>query len=746
MFKGLANLVIKLRWPIVAIWLIAVIALLLIKPDGTPPDNTSSKVTENQRAGRILNQQFPTQARQDSRAQAYVILTNPKDVSETDLKLLADLGNWLQLPPEQGGPGNVAQVVTPANLLARAQLLSQDKKAALVAITFATSRVNNATFDKITKHLKTITPAGETLELTGQPVVIAAQDKVVLSIIGEGVSPSLVASLALVLLILGLVYRSPLAVLLPLLSISAVVFIALQVVNWGKYGGWLPTTSFTNEFVIIVMFGAGTNYCLFLLSRYREELQHGRKPKEAVAVTLAAVGEAISSSAITVVAAMAVMGLAQSNILRSIGPAVAISVAIMLLAGLTLVPAMISLVGQKLFWPLKVKPAAETGKFGGPTYKLWQWVGQLVVRYPAQVLAGCVLVLLPLAVLTTQVEPSYNDLRTLPREDPAVSGIERLQIHFGGGVEQITLVVFDPKLDLSSPANAPALAKVVNAAKTLPEVKQVGNIQFSDNKQAARATLTVGIETSSLEAHRVITRLDNALRQAQANTTLASSEVVLRGSSVSTRDTSLLFADDFGMILLWVSVIIYIILALLVRSFSAPVYLLLTIALSTATSIGLTYLVFHVWRDEDIHFSVPIFAFVFLVALGEDFNILLMSRVREETHKLGLRQGVAKAIASTGGTLTSCGLIMAGTFSVFATSSLTILHQIGFAVMVGVLLDTFIVRSMLVPAVVSLLGRWNWVGLRGPTRFLPDAPVAPVAVPAVEPTEPAEQDTLSGKI
>jgi RND superfamily putative drug exporter len=645
--------------------------------------------------------------------QAYIILTNPGSVNDIDLKVLSDLGVWLQLPLEQGGLGNVAQVVSPANLLARSQLISQDKQAALVVVTFTFRNSDTETFDAIEKHLQTIRPAGTTLELTGQPVIYAAQDKVVGDVVGKGVSPSLGISLGLVLLILGFVYRSPLAVLLPIISISGVVFLSLQVIDWGKYGGWLPTNSFTTEFVVIVLFGAGTNYCLFLLSRYREELQHGREPKEAITITLTAVGEAISSSAATVMAAMTVMGLAQSNLFRSIGPAVAIAVALMLLVGLTLVPALISLAGQSLFWPWKIKLPSETAQPKWLSYGLWSRIGRLIVRRPVPVLLGCILVLLPLAVLTTQVEPSYNDLRTLPADNPAVSGIERLQTHFGGGVEQITLVVYDPKQDLNTPENSAALTKMLEATRTLPEVREVGKIQVAESKRAAQVQLTLGIETSSLAARQTIDRLGTILHQTQASTPLAGSEVVLRGNSVSTRDAALIFSEDFGLILFWVSFIIYVILAVLVRSFTAPLYLLATIALSTATSVGLTYLVFHIIRGEEIHFTVPIFAFVFLVALGEDFNILLMSRIREETRKWGLRQGIARSIASTGGTLTSCGLIMAGTFSVFTTSALTILHQIGFSVMAGVLMDTFIVRSMLVPAIVRLLGRWNWVGIHG---------------------------------
>jgi RND superfamily putative drug exporter len=717
MFKKFASVVIKFRWPVLALWALLVVGLLVIKPSGTPPENLSSKVTENQRAGRIINQEFPVQAKQDNRAQAYVILTNPNGITDSDIKVLSDLGTWLQLPPEQGGPGKVADVISPANPLARTQLLSKDKQAGLVVINFTFRSTDDIVFETINKHLDQIKPAGTTLELTGQPVIISAQNQILAGILGDGISPAMAASLILVLLILGMVYRSPLAVLVPLVSIGIVALVALQVVNWGKYGGWLPTSEFTTEFVTVVLFGAGTNYCLFLLSRYREELQHGLPPREAIVVTLAAVGEAISSSAATVVAAMAVMGLAQSNILRSIGPAVGLSVAIMLLAGLTLIPALLSLIGRALFWPWKIKTHEEAGRTVEESYGIWSKVGNLVVRRPVQVMLGCVIVLLPLAILASQVEPSYNDLRTLPADNPAVSGIERLQKHFGGGVEQITLVVYDPKLDLSSPENSAGINKLLESAKTLPETKQTGSIQLSDSKHAARITLTLGIETDSIPAQQTITRLDNTLRQAQGTTPLAGSEVVLRGDSVASRDAAQIFGDDFGLMILLVSIIIYIILAVLVRSLSAPLYLLITIALSTATSVGLTYLIFHIWRGEDIHFSVPIFAFVFLVALGEDFNILLMSRVREETQRRGITAGIARAVASTGGTLTSCGLIMAGTFSIFSLNPLTILHQLGFAVMAGVLMDTFIVRCLLVPSIVKLLGRWNWVGVRGPVKL-----------------------------
>jgi putative drug exporter of the RND superfamily len=185
--------------------------------------------------------------------------------------------------------------------------------------------------------------------------------------------------------------------------------------------------------------------------------------------------------------------------------------------------------------------------------------------------------------------------------------------------------------------------------------------------------------------------------------------VLVSGQSSTTRDIAIQFGHDFSLVLILVCLAIYIILALLVRSVTAPVYLLATIALSALAAVGITNLVYHNILGQPLFAIVPIFAFVFLVSLGEDFNILTIARIREEVQKLGQRRGIATAIALTGGVVSSCGLVMAASFSRLAGNAVMEVAELGFTVVVGILLDTFVVRPLLVPAIATILGRWNWV-------------------------------------
>jgi RND superfamily putative drug exporter len=397
---------------------------------------------------------------------------------------------------------------------------------------------------------------------------------------------------------------------------------------------------------------------------------------------------------------------------RAIGPSVAIAVALMLAAGLTLAPALMRLCGAALFWPTRPRWTAALQRDGVPR-GVWHTVGRVIVRRPLSTLVGCLVLLAPLAAFAAALSPSYDDLRTLPASNPAVKAALAVQTHFGSITESDTLVVSYPSGDLTRSAGSEAVRRLRDALRSDQAVRQVGTAVISPNGHAAAVALTLAVETSSPEAHRVVGRLQAALATTTRSLGLPGMSALLSGDSPRTHDEATQVADDFRFILVWITLIIFGILVLMVRSLTAPLYLLATVALSAGSAVGLTVLVFHEILGQEIYYTTPVFAFVFLVALGEDFNILLMSRIREEVARRGLRAGVARAVGRTGATLSNCGLIMAGTFGVLMQFDVTFLRQIGFAVAAGVLLDTFIIRPLLMPSIVVLLGRWNWVTVRG---------------------------------
>ena len=736
----LARLVVRYPLLVLALWIAAVGAIVAITPAGDAVVTKAPYPTAAQRARGLLDAAFPATG-SGNHPPTSILLSDPRGLSAGEDMLVglaiprlrswsyADMGTGWN-PPSQPV---VANIDGPHR--------SKDGKALLVNITYTFTGYCYPCNDYLRRALGSIRPhlpPGAAIEITGLGLVYQAEDDALAGITSGGVTPTLLACVALLLVILGVVYRAPLAVLVPLVCIGTCVYTSLGLVKYlSAHTDWVPHGNITDELISVALFGAGTNYCIFLLSRYRETLRAGLQPREAIVLAVTRVGEAITSSAGTVIAAMTLMGLTLSPMFRAIGPSVAVAVAVMLLGGLTLVPAAVRLCGSAFLWPSQPQPASGArhssldviqqprpvatsdqhpgGPPAGPARGLgfWEKVGAVIVAHPGRILVATLALLVGLSAFAFALSPSYDDLRALPSDNPAVRAAEAIQAHFGSITEPATLVIADPTTDLGGSAGSATTARLRATLAASAGVVGVGVPTIAPDRHVAALPFTLGVETSSPAAHAAIARLQEALATTVAALGRPNLQALISSDSAATHDQAVQVGADFRFIITWVSLVILAILALLVRSLTAPLYLLLTVALSAASSIGLTVLVCHLIFGQEIYYTTPVFAFVFLVALGEDFNILLMSRIREEVRRHGLRLGVARAVGSTGGTLTSCGLIMAGTFGVLITFRVTFLQQIGFAVGAGVLLDTFVVRSLLVPSIVCLLGRWNWVGVRG---------------------------------
>lgn len=344
-------------------------------------------------------------------------------------------------------------------------------------------------------------------------------------------------------------------------------------------------------------------------------------------------------------------------------------------------------------------------------------IGRLVTGYPRVITLVTLILLVPLALSATFIQPSFDDLKSLPASAPSVRSYTAYSAHFKGSA-QAQVLLSAPGHDLRQPSYGQAIQTVATQLAHVSHVTSV--LSPTDNAQAAQLDIatdgsallfavSLDVDPASQEARQTIDALSEAAARAQHGTLLQGATVLIGGQSAYVHDEAEQFTADFTRIVLLVCLAIALILALLVRSVTAPLYLLGTIALSALTAVGVTNLVYHVLLGQPLFSIVPIFAFVFLVSLGEDFNILTIARIREEVKKLGNRRGIATAIALTGGVVSSCGLVMAASFSRLAFNAIGEIAQLGFTVVVGVLLDTFVVRPLLVPAIATMLGRWNWV-------------------------------------
>jgi RND superfamily putative drug exporter len=717
------------RWPllIIVVWIILVVVALKFGPSisavAAMQNNTSSLPASapSMQADHLYTTKFAAGQATVNKETDALVLTDPRGISAQEIALAEQIETWLLAPRTH--PAQLLQVSGPGPQAAAGALESSDHQALRLLLTWDTTHgsVPDASLQAIDTYLsQQPLPPGGTLGLTGSaPITYDLNTGVFSSSGGVG----LLLGILVILVVLGFVYRSPLAVLVPLVTVGIAFGLSIPVIAWLGQTFGLAVASFSLQYVAFVLLGVGTNYGVFMLSRYKEEIRRGSQNDraarhEALARTVGHVGESIMSSASLVVLATAIMGLAQLYELRVTGPAVAVGVVCLLLAGLSLLPALMALCGRALFWPAQPRPgtlsdatATEKG--------IWARAGRLVTTYPRTVALVTTVVLMPLAISTVMIEPSFDDVKSLPATAPSVQAFNAYQAHFNAAA-QVQVILNDPGHDLRQGQYGGAIAQVATALSRVSHVTAVQAPSMANQPAAAQPffatdgsavalTLSFNVDPSSLEARQVVDAISMTVAHAQRGTLLGGAQVLVSGQSSTVHDEAIQFGRDFTLVIILVCSAIYVILALLVRSVTAPIYLLATIALSTLAAVGITNLVYHDILGEPLFSIVPIFAFVFLVSLGEDFNILSISRIREEVQKLGQRRGIATAIALTGGVVSSCGLVMAASFSRLATNAIVEVAELGFTVVVGILLDTFIVRPLLMPAIATMLGRWNWV-------------------------------------
>ncbi|TMG39763.1 MAG: MMPL family transporter [Chloroflexi bacterium] len=676
-----ARLVIQFRWPILAAWVIGAAALVVTAPFGpafSEHGNTNPLPSSapELRAEALLQQHFFNQPQQPQSTtfSDYVILVNAHGLSADDRTAAARIMLALRLGISSDALVQVGFPPTP----------SHDGQALLLPLTWdgrsaGSGQSGHRQAADIISGVQL--PAGTTAGYASGSV---ANDE-----INRGIDERLPLSLALavgaVILVLAFIFRSVLGVLAPLLSIGLGSAAGMATLAHAGVHTPLLTASFTPQLVPVVTLGAGTNYSLFLMSRYREELARGLPHREALLLALNRIGSAITASALTVIVATGVMAFAGLELFQEVGPNVAIAIAVMLLCGLTFMPALMAVVGPFMWWPSHPERHTKPARPG-----FWTRAGRLVVRRPAVIAVVTVLLLIPFAIVGFRSQISFDFVGLLPTGSLSANGYQALEKHFPDtGLDRETLVVVPAS---SEPA-------MTTAVKGVSNVSAVDAPTTSPDGQAAMVQFSIGFPSGSTESMQAVGDVTAAVQSALPNHT-----VLVAGRSAFERDQRNQLGTDLRLIILLASVGIGVILALLIRSVTSPIYLLATIGLSTLSAIGVCQLLY-----GHLEYTTPIFAFVFLVALGEDFNILLITRLREEVARLGHGEGTVVAVATTGRTLSGCGLVMAGTFGALLTARISVVQQVALVVAFGVLLDTFLIRPLLVPSIAELLGRWNWV-------------------------------------
>jgi len=504
-------------------------------------------------------------------------------------------------------------------------------------------------------------------------------------------------TVALVLLLLLVVYRSPLLALLPLLAVGLAIQVTEALGAALVKGGAFSVSSEVVSIMLVLLFGVGTDYCLFIVSRYREQLAAGQERYAAMREALKRLVRPLLSSAATVVLALLGLLLATLPALRGFGPFLALGVIVMLACALTFVPAAVCLLGGAAFWPRR-----EAAR---PPAVFWRRVAGLVVGRPIATIAAGTAILAVLSLGLIGYRESYDFVSGFRVATDSARGEQMLRRAFPPGAIAPTTILIDTGHPSGASAAPAALRRLRDTVAATAGVDDVSAPTLSADGQVARLTIVYRdnpYQTAALDRTAALRRtLPHALKA----TMLAGARVLIAGESATSLDLRTANDHDLLVIAPVTAVIVALVLALLLRSLTAPLYLLASILASFAATLGLTVLcLVTIGGDAGIGVRVTIYIFVFLVALGTDYNILLNSRIREETANHGPIEGVRRALEHTGGVITSAGLILAGTFAVLMTQPIRELFQFGFAMATGLLLDTFLVRGTLVPAIARLHG------------------------------------------
>ncbi len=558
-------------------------------------------------------------------------------------------------------------------------------------------------------------------------------------------------SVLFIIILLLVIFRGVLAPFVTLIPAFLAYTLAGPVVAEAAKAG-VEVSGFTTFMLIVLMLGAGTDYGLFLIFRVREEIGRGMEPRQAVGHAMARVGESITFSGSTVILAFASLVFASFGLYRGLGPGLAIGIAIVLIVDLTLLPALLAILGRAVFWPRI--PRANTYREGA-----WGRIAGRVVARPALTLAVGILAFGGLAFANLRYAPSgFGSTSGAPDSSDSAVGLVVLDKHFPPADANPTNVLF--RFDTSVWSNPSVLARATTAlerqpvfdevsgpldpnghqfplddlvavhdalaplgpAKSLPLMPPPGvHVPFAAYEGYRATAAFISPDGRTLQFYTSLTAGDPSSDAASAAIPAVRAAVAsiggqigatangVAGEAAAIHDVATISGQDLVKIIPIVLLVILVLLSLLLRSLVAPLYLVVSVGLSYLAALGLAVLVYVIiGGDSGINFILPFFMFLFLMALGSDYNILVMSRIREEAHDSSLPQAVRTAIGSTGTTITSAGMILAGTFLVLTIATSGSIRQVGIGLAVGILLDTFLVRSLVVPSAVVLLGKWNW--------------------------------------
>ncbi|WUH97745.1 MMPL family transporter [Spirillospora sp. NBC_00431] len=664
----------RTKWAVLALWVVLLVALgpLAGKLGDVEENDAASWLPGGAESTQVVKME--EQFRKDETMPAVVVYERSGGITAQDrAKAASDVSALQKLPGAQKAQGPFP---------------SEDGKALQTIVPFTDEDLTGAIDEA--RDLTQRGPPGLTAHVTGPAGMGADQFEVFETIDGF----LLMAAGSVVIVLLLIIYRSPLLWFVPVLSAVFALGLAQSLVYLlAKYGD-LTVNGQSAGILTVLVFGVATDYALLLVARYREELHRHEDRHEAMAYALHRAAPALIASAATVAVGLLCLLLAEMNSTAGMGPVAAAGVLTALGAMTTLLPALLVICGRWLFWPLiprydakYLQPEAYEAEHG-----IWSRIAGLVGKRPRALWAATMLGLIVLTLgLGSLKADGISDAGQFTGTPDSIKGSEVVARHFAAGSGSPAVVI----------GKAPASDRIAETVRGTPGIAELGPAATANGLVKYEATLKDSADSEA--ARNTIDRLRTAVHG------VPSADAKVGGTTATSLDIKRASTRDNKVIIPIVLGVVFLILIALLRAVVAPLLMMGTVVLSFLASLGACAVIFeHVFGFEGTDAGFPLLAFIFLVALGVDYNIFLMHRVREESQALGTRRGIQRGLTVTGGVITSAGLVLAATFASMVTLPLVFMVEMGFAVAFGVLLDTLIVRSLLLPALSYDIGRRIW--------------------------------------
>lgn len=702
MFALIARGVTRFPWLVIAVWLVAGLGITVAAPrltDITTNDQAAflPASAESAQAAALARKAFPETAG----TLAMVVVSRPGgQLSDADLAVVAGLAN-------QPRPNGVTTVYHDP-----LQMVSPNRQVAIVAVQFTGGPEH-----PLTRAAVWLVRADVNRALAGTGLVGQVTGEAAISVDNRNAFHHAefivtIAAIGLIALLLLLIFRSPVAAALPLATVGLVYGLSAGLVSClGRAGDWLVGPELPT-LLTVVLFGIGTDYVVFLLFRYRERLRSGDSPREAIVAAMARVGRAIACAGGAVIAAFAALLIASLGYFTTLGPSLAIAVAVMVAASLTLVPAAIAVLGRWVFWPRTgTEPAkrwrwprrALAARTGAPAGRVasgggYALLARLITRWPVAVIAAGSILLAGLGAGLSRLHPSYDPIDQLPGHTESTAAFRTLEQGFPAGA----LAPTDIYLHSSTPLAVEQIAEFAGELATVKDVISPGLPITSADGRTVRLPVIVAPAPFSAAALDLVS---GPLREAAHRAAPPGVEVLVGGQSMALADVRQYTQRDLKLIFILAAALFLLILIGLLRALLAPLYLVALVVLAFVAAMGAAGWIY----GATLSFTIPIVLYLFVTAIGTDYNILIGARMREEIAEgRSPRVAAGLAVARSGPAVAAAALILAGTFAALLVSGLPFFVQIGCAVTAGILVVSFVGALLLVPAVIALTGRAAW--------------------------------------